>query len=89
MAERLFITSSGTEIGKTFVTAALIAQLRVAGHSVGAVKPLLSGFDEANVGATDTGIILDALGRDLAPENIAAVTPWHFSAASALPSPLS
>lgn len=81
MAQGLFITSSGTEIGKTFVTAALIHQLRNEGRGVGAVKPLLSGFAEANVASTDTGIILTALGRELTSVNIDAVTPWRFKAA--------
>jgi len=81
MAQGLFITSSGTEIGKTFVTAALIHQLRVSGRTAGAAKPLLSGFDDANVAGTDTGIILNALGRELTPGNINAVTPWRFKAA--------
>ena len=81
MAQGLFITSSGTEIGKTFVTAAIISQLRKAGRTVGAVKPLLSGFEEADVPCTDTGIILNALGRDLTPANIDEVTPWRFTAA--------
>jgi len=81
MAQGLFITSSGTEIGKTFVTAALIHQLRGLGRTVSAVKPLLSGFDEADVAGTDTGIILTALGRALDPANIDAVTPWRFKAA--------
>jgi len=81
MAQGLFITSSGTEIGKTFVTAALIHQLRAADRSVSAVKPLLSGFGEADVAGTDTGIILNALERELTPANIDAVTPWRFEAA--------
>lgn len=81
MAQGLFITSSGTEIGKTFVTAALIHQLLAAGRTVDAAKPLLSGFEEDDVAHTDTGIILTALGRALSPANIDAVTPWRFKAA--------
>ncbi len=81
MAQGLFVTSSGTEIGKTFVTAALIHQLRAAGRTLSAAKPLLSGFDEADVAGTDTGVILTALGRTLSPANIDAVTPWRFAAA--------
>jgi len=81
MTQGLFITSSGTEIGKTFVTAALIHQLRASGRTASAAKPLLSGFDEADVAGTDTGIILTALGRALDPANIDAVTPWRFKAA--------
>ena len=81
MAKSFFITSSGTEIGKTFVTASLIHQISHAGKTVAAFKPLLSGFDENAVETTDTGILLNALGRDLSPANIDAMTPWRFKAA--------
>ncbi len=39
-----FITSTGTEIGKTFVTCALVHQLKQAGRPVEAYKPLISGI---------------------------------------------
>ena len=81
MTLRLFITSSGTEIGKTFVTAALITQLREAGAEVGAYKPILSGFEEAEASKTDTGVLLSALGRDISPDGIDQITPWRFKAA--------
>jgi len=81
MAQKLFITSSGTEIGKTFITAALIHQLRGTGHRVAAFKPILSGFDMVAPEGTDTGVLLTALGREITPENIDAMTPWRFTAA--------
>jgi len=81
MAQRLFITSSGTEIGKTFITAALIHQLREAGHRVAAYKPILSGFTQNAPQKTDTGVLLTALEREITTENIAAMTPWRFAAA--------
>lgn len=81
MTHRLFITSSGTEIGKTFVTAALIAQLRKTGVRVAAYKPILSGFEEAEASNSDTGVLLSALGRDFSPDSIDHMTPWRFKAA--------
>ncbi len=44
---RLFVTSTGTEIGKTHVTAALAHLARRRGLSLRVVKPLVSGFDPA------------------------------------------
>jgi dethiobiotin synthetase len=47
----VFVTSTGTEIGKTFVTAGLIRHLRKAGRTVGAIKPIVSGYDPSSAAA--------------------------------------
>ncbi len=75
-----FITATGTGIGKTFVTALLIRQLRAQGKSVRALKPLLTGYTDEMARESDTGILLDALGLPINAENIARVTPWRFTA---------
>ena len=76
---RLFITSSGTEIGKTFVTRALVYQFRATGRKVAALKPVASGFDDSAIEETDTGELLNALGRPLDAESVAAISPWRFA----------
>lgn len=75
-----FITATGTDIGKTFVTALLIRQLRARGKCVRALKPLLTGYTDDVARESDTGILLDALGLPVNAENIARVTPWRFAA---------
>jgi hypothetical protein len=40
-----FITATGTDIGKTFVTVGLVRHIRAAGRTVDAIKPVVSGFD--------------------------------------------
>jgi len=75
-----FITGSGTGIGKTLVTAALAHQLRDAGQGVRILKPVLSGYDDADPAASDSGILLSALGRKPTPEAVAQITPWRFTA---------
>ena len=40
-----FVTSTGTDIGKTFVTAGLIRSLRDDNRAVDALKPVVSGYD--------------------------------------------
>lgn len=77
----VFVTSSGTDIGKTFVTAGLIRHLRRAGRAVGAIKPVVSGFDPDNAGSSDPGVLLGALGRPVTPDEIARISPWCFKAA--------
>lgn len=76
----LFVTATGTDVGKTFVTAKLVSELRAARRSVLALKPVVSGFDAANAEASDTGMLLDALGLPATPANVDTVSPWRFMA---------
>ena len=76
----LFITSSGTGIGKTFVTRQLIAELKAAGRRVRALKPVASGFDAAHPEGSDTGELLRALALEPTAANLDAVSPWRFAA---------
>ena len=76
----LFVTSTGTGIGKTLVTTLLIGQLRAQGREVAAVKPVITGFDPADAAASDTGLLLAALGRAVTARNVAAISPWRFAA---------
>jgi dethiobiotin synthetase len=76
----LFVTASGTDVGKTFVMVRLIEELRAAGHRVRALKPVASGFDAANAGASDTGALLRAMQLPLDAAHLDAVSPWRFAA---------
>ncbi len=75
-----FITSSGTGIGKTLVTAALAWQLRERGRSVAAIKPVISGFAPDMASESDTGILLAALGEKVTKDPIERISPWRFAA---------
>lgn len=74
----LFVTASGTEIGKTFVCRRLIAELKAAGRPLQVVKPVASGFDAEDPGDSDTVLLLEALELDTSPARIDATTPWRF-----------
>ena len=76
----LFVTSSGTGIGKTFVTLKLIAELKAAGRRVRALKPVASGFDAAHPADGDTGELLRALELEPTAANLDALSPWRFAA---------
>ena len=76
----LFVTATGTDIGKTFVTAGLIRHIRAAGGSVAAIKPVVSGFDPDDWQGSDPAILLAALGRPLTLEEVDGVSPWRFKA---------
>ena len=76
-----FITATGTDIGKTFVTAGLVKILRQRGQSVAALKPVASGYNKDDAAHSDAGILLASQGRDVTEENIAEICPWRFTAA--------
>lgn len=76
----VFVTGTGTDVGKTFVTAALVRHLRSTGKNVDAYKPVVSGFDPANVAASDPGVLLSALDRVATEDEIARIAPWRFVA---------
>ena len=46
MSKGIFITATGTDIGKTFVTALIVKKLRDAGLNAGYYKAALSGAEE-------------------------------------------
>jgi dethiobiotin synthetase len=76
----VFVTATGTDIGKTFVTAGLAAFLRGRGRKVAIIKPVVSGFDEKAIAASDPAVLLEALGQAPSLPAIAAVSPWRFRA---------
>ena len=58
----IFITATGTNVGKTQVVASLIRHLRQFGRTVEAIKPIVSGYDTARAAASDPGTLIAALG---------------------------
>ncbi len=76
----IFITATGTEVGKTQVVASLVRQFRQMGRSVEAVKPIVSGYDPAQAAASDTGMLISAMALPFSPESIDRVSPWRFRA---------
>jgi len=74
----LFITATGTEIGKTYLTCRLVEQAK--GRLV-ALKPIISGFDADNIEASDSGQLLKAMGRAQTLEEVKKISAWRFAAA--------
>jgi dethiobiotin synthetase len=75
-----FVTSTGTDIGKAFVTAGLIRYMRGAGQPVNALKPVVSGYDSSVVETSDPAVLLKALGRQVSADEISSIAPWRFRA---------
>jgi dethiobiotin synthetase len=72
----IFVTSSGTEIGKTYVSAMLTRELKAR-----AIKPLVSGIDEATFADSDPAALLAAMGEEVTFANAGLVSRWRFKAA--------
>jgi dethiobiotin synthetase len=70
-----FVTSTGTDIGKTFVTAGLIRHLRGEGRAAAALKPLVSGYDSSVVETSDPAVRARGLGRPVSAHEIAGIGP--------------
>jgi dethiobiotin synthetase len=75
-----FVTSTGTDIGKTFVTAALIRYMRESNQPVGALKPIVSGYDSSVAETSDPAVLLAALGRRMSADEVERISPWRFRA---------
>src|SRR6185437_417489 len=75
-----FVTSTGTDVGKTFVTAGLIRTLRTSNQAVAALKPVVSGYDSSTVETSDPAVLLRALGRPVAANEVERIAPWRFRA---------
>ena len=75
-----FVTATGTDIGKTFVTAGLVRYFCGQGRRVSALKPIVSGITPETIAASDPGVLLQAMGEAVTTEAIARIAPWQFAA---------
>lgn len=76
----LFVTATGTDVGKTYVTAGIIRAMRERGLAASAIKPVMSGYDPALPWNSDAAVLLEAMGKPVTAETIAALSPWRYLA---------
>ncbi|HVJ52307.1 MAG TPA: dethiobiotin synthase [Aliidongia sp.] len=76
---RYFVTATGTDIGKTYVTAALAHLARAGGRSVRVAKPIVSGVADMPGPDSDTALLAAAAGLDL-ETSLDLISPWRFRA---------
>jgi dethiobiotin synthetase len=72
-AEGVFVTGTGTEVGKTVVAAAIARTLAAEGKRVAVFKPAVTGLEEE--GETDHALLRRASGSDQSDEEIA---PYRY-----------
>ncbi len=77
---RLFVTATGTDIGKTMITAHLARRAVAAGKTVRVMKPVASGFDETSPAGSDPAILIEAMGLPFAKPVLDQVSPWRYRA---------
>lgn len=74
------VTGTGTEVGKTYVTAGLLRAGRELKRDFAAIKPIATGYDNDTAQGSDPVQLLEAMGRPVNPRNIATISPWRFAA---------
>jgi len=73
VADGVFVTGTGTEVGKTVVAAAIARTLTAEGKRVAVFKPAVTGLDEGV--ETDHALLRRASGSDQSDEEIA---PYRY-----------
>jgi len=78
MSNSIFITATGTEIGKTYISGIILKAMRKAGKNVGYFKPALSGADA--YGETDLDYAV-RVGESIGNIKIPAACPYIYKTA--------
>ena len=82
MAKKLFITATGTDVGKTYVSALIVKKMREAGYNCGYYKPVMSGVTElyGNLIESDANYVTDIAQLECLPAE--CVSYWWKEAVS-------
>ena len=80
MMRPIFVTGTGTDVGKTHILCAMLSAHRAAGGKARIMKPVISGFDPARLNETDTIRLMRANGDALTGDGVQAVSPFRFKA---------
>ena len=77
-AKALFVTATGTGVGKTFVACAIAAALRARGRDVGVMKPVATGCILSANGSLESGDSRALIAASGASDAMDLVTPVAF-----------
>ena len=76
--KNIFITSTGTNIGKTYCTVEILKEMLHRKVLFNAYKPILSGFNIYNIKDSDSYKILKTNNKEPKIEDIKEISPWLF-----------
>lgn len=82
MSKTLFITGTGTDVGKTYVSALIVKKMRECGYNCGYYKPVLSGVTElyGKLIESDCNYVVNTANIPEEPDN--CVSYWWKEAVS-------
>ena len=71
MAKKIFITGTGTDVGKTYISALIVKKMREAGFNCGYFKPVISGVTEmcGRLIDSDVNQVIQTANIPTEPEN--------------------
>ncbi len=74
MTKRIFITATGTDIGKTYISGLIVKKMRENAYNCGYYKPALSGAEMVNgkLIPGDCAFVLKTAGIDKEPDKVAS-----------------
>lgn len=75
----VFVTGTGTDIGKTHIAAAMLRHWRSNRVMASALKPVASGYQPALSVGSDAGVLLRAMGQLANDAAVARICPWRFT----------
>lgn len=75
----IFVTATGTEVGKTYVSEALIRYAKSQNALILPSKPVISGWLPDDIEQSDTGRLLKAADLIVNEGNIEAISPWRLT----------
>jgi len=76
---KIAVTATGTEIGKTYLSCRLLEYARAQSMECQAIKPVMSGFNEAQLSVSDAGRLANACGIAATPEVIQDICRYRFT----------
>ncbi len=80
---RFFVTGTHIDVGKTFLSCALLRHWRGMGRKVDAFRAVVTGYDPTRPAESDAGLLLRALGQPVDAAGLDRICPWRYRAAMA------
>lgn len=80
MKKHFFVTSSGTDCGKTWVGCLLAAAAHAEGDAVAVLKPVISGYEDAHWDDSDGAQLLRASGGVPSQTAVEQLSAYRFAA---------
>jgi dethiobiotin synthetase len=78
--QSFFVTGTHVDVGKTYLSCALIRHWRAMGRKVDAFRAVVTGYDPAHPEQSDAGALLEALGQKVDIPNLDRICPWRYRA---------